>query len=490
MKKCAFIIGLAWLLPVSAVVAAQSLAQNPKFRTEDGTLTLAIGFSTMVQPRVYQLHSPPRLVINVENTRLLGELPPVPVGTSVVRAIRSGISNAGGLSFVLDLTRPLVTNDAGDFEDFWVTADRRTGYSLVVVLGHHNPGTAKYGPVVTKMQRIYVEPIKSAVVPAKTASQVAFTANTTAATNAAGTVDSIGAIVSQKLASKAIPRVVWPAAPKRTAQPVAPKSRKSQPAWSQVGFRGGRDLLVAIDPGHGGKDSGAIGPDGTREKDVVLAIGKRLASLIDAEAGMKAFLTRSTDVFIPLRQRIRKARRVRADLFISIHADAAYNSAAQGASVYTLSERGASSEAAKMLADKENAADLVGDLEIDEKDDLLAHVLMDMSLGAVMEAGRQAAVQVLGNLYNEGEIHKEDIQFANFAVLKAPDIPAMLVETAFISNPEEEQKLCSSVFQNRIANAVFRGVRDYFRTRPPLGTRMAQTVQQRRLNNTTSSYNR
>jgi N-acetylmuramoyl-L-alanine amidase len=254
------------------------------------------------------------------------------------------------------------------------------------------------------------------------------------------------------------------------AVPAAPKPVRAEHAPADMG----RDIVVAIDPGHGGQDPGAIGKGGTREKDVVLAISRELAKHIDAEPGMRAFLTRNDDRFIKLRDRIALARRAGADMFISIHADANPKSDVTGSSVYVLSLRGASSEAARWLAEQENAADLKGGVSLADKDDALASVLMDVSLKASIATSGVAAEYVLAQLDRVGTIRKTQVQNAAFVVLKSPDIPSILVETAFISNPGEEKKLRTPAHQQAIAQAIFNGVREYFRQHPPDGTLYAR----------------
>ena len=234
-----------------------------------------------------------------------------------------------------------------------------------------------------------------------------------------------------------------------------------------------RDLTIAIDAGHGGEDPGAIGPSGAREKDVVLAIAKRLASLVDAEYGMRSLLVRDGDFYVDHGERIARARAARADLFVSIHADAFTDSRAHGSSVYVLSERGASSEAARLLAERENAADLVGGVKLDDKDDMLASVLLDLSMTGVIGASRTIGGTIVGELDHIGRVHKREVQAANFLVLKAPDVPSILVETAFISNPAEEKKLRDPVHQQRIAQALMNGVRAYFADHAPPATLVA-----------------
>jgi N-acetylmuramoyl-L-alanine amidase len=235
-----------------------------------------------------------------------------------------------------------------------------------------------------------------------------------------------------------------------------------------------RDLIIAVDAGHGGEDPGAIGKNGTREKDVVLAIARELAAKINAEPGMKAVLTRGGDYFVPLRDRMRRARAQQADLFVSIHADSIRDRSIDGSSVYILSQRGATDEASRWLAERENASDLIGGVSLDDKNDVLASVLLDLSQSASLNASQEAAQRVLRQLTQAGEVRKHEVQQARFVVLKSPDIPSMLVETAYISNPVEEQRLRTLAHQARLAAAIHQGVHDYFYANPPMGTRVAQ----------------
>src|SRR5271170_6099599 len=235
-----------------------------------------------------------------------------------------------------------------------------------------------------------------------------------------------------------------------------------------------RDLIIAIDAGHGGEDPGAIGKNGTREKDVVLAIARALAQRVDAEPGMKAVLTRNGDYFVPLRDRMRRARAQQADLFVSIHADSIRDRSVNGSSVYILSQRGATDEASRWLAERENASDLIGGVSLDDKGDVLASVLLDLSQSASLSASQAAAEHVLHQLNQVGEIRKPLVQQARFMVLKSPDIPSMLVETAYISNPQEEQRLRGLAHQAKLAAAIYQGLRAYFYADPPAGTRIGQ----------------
>ncbi len=242
----------------------------------------------------------------------------------------------------------------------------------------------------------------------------------------------------------------------------------------------GRDVIVAIDAGHGGVDPGSIGKSGTREKNVTLAIARRLKERIDREPGMRAVLTRDSDHFVEHRERIARARRQQADMFVSVHADSYRDRSVVGSSVYVLSARGASDESARWLADRENAADLVGGVSLDDKDSVLASVLLDLSQGASMSASVDAAQKVMDELDRIGNVTRRGVKHAGFLVLKSPDIPSILVETAFISNPTEEARLSSGRHQQRLAEAIYLGVRGYFYENPPPGTLVAQLRAQSR----------
>ena len=228
-----------------------------------------------------------------------------------------------------------------------------------------------------------------------------------------------------------------------------------------------RLVTIAIDPGHGGEDPGAIGRAGTREKDVVLRIGQLLRERIQADPAMRPYMTRDGDYFVPLATRVAKARRVQADLLVSIHADAFVRPTARGASVYVLSERGASSSAARWLANRENASDLIGGVNLNTRNAEVRQVLLDLSTSAQIQTSSVIGQRVLSELGGVGELHKPRLEQAGFAVLKAPDIPSILVETAFISNPQEERRLRDPRYQARVADAIFRGIQSWLRSHPP-----------------------
>jgi N-acetylmuramoyl-L-alanine amidase len=242
------------------------------------------------------------------------------------------------------------------------------------------------------------------------------------------------------------------------------------------GYRPGRDIVVAIDPGHGGHDPGAIGKARTKEKDVALAVSRKLASRINAERGMRAVLIRDADIYVDHRKRMNIARRSKADLFISIHADAVDDRRANGATVYALSLKGASDEEARLLAERENASVQVGGVSLDDKDEVLASVLLDLSQNAALSASLEAGSEVLGELASIVKVRRSTVQQAGLIVLKSPDLPSILVEMAYISNLSEEKKLRDSNHQTRLANAMLGGIRHYFYTNPPPDTQIAMDV--------------
>ncbi|MES2413289.1 MAG: N-acetylmuramoyl-L-alanine amidase [Pseudomonadota bacterium] len=302
--------------------------------------------------------------------------------------------------------------------------------------------------------------------------------------------DPLEALIAEKLADKSTPQAAAPAPvrdplgdliaqqagrPQTTpqqpsAKPAPAPAAIRPPVDSATTIQGKTDrlVIVALDPGHGGEDPGAIGPGGTREKDVVLQIAYRLRDRINQQPNMRAYLTRDADFFVPLHIRVQKARKVQADLFISIHADAFFTERPQGASVFALSDKGASSSAARWMANKENSADLVGGVNVKAKDAQVQKALLDMSTTAQINDSLKLGTAMLGEIGNVGKLHKAKVEQAGFAVLKAPDIPSVLVETAFISNPDEEAKLRSEDYQVQLADALMRGISRYFARNPPL----------------------
>jgi len=268
-------------------------------------------------------------------------------------------------------------------------------------------------------------------------------------------------------------REATPRAEDAKSAEVAPERATQAKAGPRTDGR--RRITIALDPGHGGEDPGAIGRRGTCEKNVALAIAKKLKGMIDAEPGTRAMLTRDDDYFVPLAQRVEKARRVQADLFVSSHADAFRETTARGSSVFALSENGATSAAAKWLAQKENAADLIGGVNLDVRDPVLARTLLDLSQAAQINDSLKVGRHVLDGIGTVNALHRNAVEQAGFAVLKAPDIPSILVETAFISNPDEELKLRSERHQTKFAESMHDGIKRYFANNPPLARSGAGT---------------
>ena len=394
---------------------------------------LVVELSGPVEYDVFAIDGPDRVVIDLASTQLPAGKS-MPAGQGPVKAVRSGPQPGQGLRLVLDLDSPQPP------KSFIVGPDGSSGHRLVVEL----PGKAKTVVAESSASRPASAPPSGSEVLAMAAD-----------------------------ASRSIAAPVAPVPSPRVNEPVLP------PVKSVNSSARGRELVIAIDAGHGGQDPGAIGRGGTREKDVTLAIARRLATAINAEEGMRAVLIRDGDYFLTLGGRTRKARQLGADMFVSIHADAVKNREVSGSSVYVLSLRGASDEAARWLAESENAADLKGGVPLAE-DDLLASVLLDVTQKESISDSVEAADNVLKALHGVGSVHGTRVKHAGFIVLKSPDIPSMLIETAFISNPEDERKLRDAGHQQRIAEAIRAGVRGYWYENPPPGTRLAAIVAARR----------
>jgi N-acetylmuramoyl-L-alanine amidase len=421
----------------SALVASlvATLLVVPAGAVEIRAITLSAGndatrvvldLSARTAHSVMTLTNPDRIVIDLSDARLAPAARRAPAGSGAIKQVRMA-HNASGERIVLDLSRSMRPRSV------FSAASGRSGYRLVVELAGR--GGAISDPHATA--RDGQAPAREAQPPAREA---------------------------QPPAREAPPRG---AAPESAEAPI--KVEHARPA--------ARDLIIAIDAGHGGDDPGAIGKNGTREKDVTLAIARALEQRVDVEPGMKAVLTRDGDYFVPLRDRMRRARAHQADLFVSIHADSIRDRSVDGSSVYILSQHGATTEAARWLAEGQNAADLIGGVSLENKGDMLASVLLDLSQTASLTESHTAAEHVLRQLNMVGEVRKPLVQQAGFMVLKSPDIPSMLIETAYISNPAEELRLRSVAHQAKLAAAIHQGLRAYFYSDPPAGTRIAQMAQ-------------
>jgi len=426
------------MLGISAVTQAAAPARVGDVRLWTGPegTRLVLDLSAPVSHEIFTLDDPDRVVIDLANTRLATRkgLPP---GQGPVKSVRSGPQAGGGLRIVLDLDsrRPV--------KSFLARPEKGAGHRLVVEIP----------PDAASPAAVAQQPVPAQTAPAPAASPAPAPA---AAAVTPPTGKQVLAAASAALKNDAIDPV------------------------KSVASAKGRDLVIAVDAGHGGQDPGAIGRGGTREKDVTLAIARRLAKAINAEEGMRAVLIRDGDYFISLRGRIRKAREHGADMFISVHADSVLDRKVSGSSVYVLSLRGASDEASRWLAERENAADLMGGVSLDDKNDVLASVLLDVTQKEAVSNSVEAADAVLKSLRRVGPVHGSRVRHAGFVVLKSPDIPSMLVETAFISNATDERKLRDAAHQQRMAEAIHAGVRDFFYEKPPPGTKLAALVAARR----------
>jgi len=465
-------------LALTALPAQAAELRDLQLRQQDGRVKAIVELSEQATFKVFTLASPDRIVVDIAGTKA-GRGLRMPVVFAPIKSVRSGITGDGGLRLVFDLLQPAmpqsrIERDGGRSRltvDLGVVAVAATPSSQVRPVSPVNLPTADDAPVDVfsvpedeLLRQAGLQPVaKLFAVPPS--------APISAAPKASAPMPVVNLEPAKVVAQ---PPAVNVEAQLAGMQPMAEVAAPPLPASARtlrdVLGPGERKLVIAIDAGHGGKDPGALGPTGKHEKHVTLALARELARLIDADPGMKAVLIRDSDVFVPLQDRYMRARAAQADLFISIHADAAENHSANGASVFVLSTRGASSQAARWLADKENAADLVGGLTLDGKDKNLAAVLLDLSQSATMRMSEDMAGNVLDAIKEVGRAHKQQVERANFVVLRSPDVPSMLVETGFITNPDEEARLSDPAYRRKLAKAIASGVREYFTRQPPPGT--------------------
>jgi len=388
-----------------------------------------------IKTRQLFVAEPPRLAVDIEGIDLIPALrelvAKVKSDDPNIQGIRVGQNTPGVVRLVIDLKRPILP------QVFTLPPIAAYQYRLVLDL---YPAQA-----ADPLEALIAEKLADKSSPSSSISSPTTSPSPAPAT--ALSRDLLGDLIAQQ-----------------AGRPIRP------PVETATTLQGKTDrlVIVALDPGHGGEDPGAIGPGGTREKDVVLQIAQRLRDRINQQPNMRAYLTRDADFFVPLHIRVQKARKVQADLFISIHADAFFTARPQGASVFALSDKGASSSAARWMANKENSADLVGGINVKAKDAQVQKALLDMSTTAQISDSLKLGSAMLGEIGSVGKLHKARVEQASFAVLKAPDIPSVLVETAFISNPDEEAKLRSDDYQVQLADALMRGIIRYFARNPPL----------------------
>ncbi len=424
--KVLFIIGLQ-LLAMSVYAAQVNVNGLRYWNTPDQTQML-FDVTSSPEHRVFLMNNPARLVIDMRNANVKQALSQPAQSHPLFSQVRVAAKNNTDIRIVVDLKKDISPKSMS------LRTNSMNGRLVVELLGKAQDATAK---IAEKEE------------PRITADKT---------TTVAKVPDT------KPVVEKAV---------KEEPQKTVNRKVAASPVEVTKVAKRDKDIVVAVDAGHGGDDPGAHGQNGTEEKKITLAIAKKLADLINQQSGMKAVLVRKGDYYVDLRKRMQIARSAKADLFISIHADAFQNSTVKGASVFTLSNKGATSEAARWLADSENASDLVGGVSLNDKEDVLASVLLDLSQTATQDASVNVARKVLKNFEQIGELHYASVQKAGFLVLKSPDVPSILVETAFISNPSEELRLINTDHQTKIAGAIFNGVRSYFSKEIPTESKVA-----------------
>jgi N-acetylmuramoyl-L-alanine amidase len=422
---------LLCVLTSSISQAATTITSARVWPAQDYT-RIAFESESPIKHQLIILKNPDRLVLDIEDVELGNVLKALPdkilSSDPYIKLIRIGKYKSNVVRIAIDLKGEVKSNvfalpPAGDYKQRLVLDIFPLQDELMAMLGKKNTDETKLPPEKSTQEKPVVEPLPPST----------------------GAADE-------------------PVLDLPTDKPEAKLGKKDDLKMDN----NERQIVIAIDAGHGGEDPGAHGANGTREKNITLSIAKKLKEQIDNEPNMRAVLTRDGDFFIPLHGRVVKARNAKADLFISIHADAFTNQAARGSSVFALSEKGATSASARYLAKKENESDLIGGVSLDDKDPVLAKTLLDLSQAATINDSLKLARAVLGNIGQVNTLHKGKVEQAGFAVLKSPDIPSILVETAFISNPAEEQKLNEEDYQDKLAASILSGVKKYFSSNPAL----------------------
>ena len=450
---------VALLLGVQHIAHGATILAVRVWPSKDYT-RLTIESDGEIKARQFFIAEPPRLAVDIEGIDLIPALrelvAKVKSDDPNISRIRVGQNAPGVVRMVIDLKQPILPQV--------FTLQPVAAYQFRLVFDLYPV------QVADPLEALIAEKFSDKLTDTPPASSPAEAAKAADPAVQILPKDLLGDLMAQH-SGKPLPNKVTPnQKPARNPLPPERAAKTTQPADMPAPDAGKTDrlIIVALDPGHGGEDPGAIGPGGTREKDIVLQIALRLRDRINQNPNMRAYLTRDADFFVPLHIRVQKARRVQADLFISIHADAFFTARPQGASVFALSDKGASSSAARWMADKENSADLVGGINARAKDAQVQKVMLDMSTTAQINDSLKLGGAMLGEIGSVGKLHKGKVEQAGFAVLKAPDIPSVLVETAFISNPDEEAKLRSDDYQALLADALMRGINRYFAKNPPL----------------------
>ncbi|UYV17910.1 N-acetylmuramoyl-L-alanine amidase [Halomonas qaidamensis] len=433
------------IMAAGASVLQAATVESMRLWSAPDHARLVFDLTAAANANVFSLENPSRLVIDLDDSYLDTDVSTLPLNGSAIDEVRTGVRDGGGLRVVLELNRQISPRH------FTLPPNDQYGHRLVVDLEY--PGeSAVENPI---------DPIEAMI---RDQEILAQRANTQAQAQSQAQ--------SEPQPQEQVTR------PSQAPQESAVEVQPAQPHPR-------RDIIIAIDAGHGGEDPGAIGPAGTREKDVVLEISRRLAAEVNGTHGFKAVLIRDGDYYLGLRQRTQLAREQKADFFVSIHADAFTSPRPQGSSVYALSQRGATSETAQWLADSENRSDLIGgvdgNLSLRDKDQVLRGVLLDLTMTATLNDSLSIGGQVLDQLGRINRLHKSRVEQAGFMVLKSPDIPSLLIEVGFISNPDEERRLRDPVHQRGLSTAIFNGLRDHFERNPPPASLLAwQRDNQRR----------
>lgn len=422
------IVGFFFLGLMVLAQAAQSATVNGVrvWRAPDHT-RIVLDLDAPVQHSLTFANNPDRIILDVPASKLNAALNTLPLADTPVLAVRSYVQNKTDLRLVLDLKTKIAPNS------FLLKAHGGMHDRLVIDL--------------------YDEP---------------------------ATPNNATAAVAEKPTTVPVNKNPVTTNPPPTTKPVAAAPATTTATTAPADLQGKRTIVVAVDAGHGGEDPGAMGPNRIREKEITLAIARELVAAINAQPGFSGKLTRTGDYFIPLKKRRDIARTMKADLFVSIHADAFHKASARGASVFALSRNGATSETARFLAERENESDLiggVGNISLDDKDQVLAGVLVDLSMTATLNSSLQVGHHVLNSMGGIAHLHKHHVEQAGFVVLKSPDVPSILVETGFISNPDESRKLATPTYRKQMAGSVFKGIRQYFYQHPPAGTYIAAQLQ-------------
>jgi N-acetylmuramoyl-L-alanine amidase len=468
----ALLAALCWNLAQANEIKGLQLSDGATGTRAELQLQGEVAFKTM------SLSNPDRFVVDLPDTAV-GRTLQLPSPMGAIKAVRTGKPTPGTTRIVFDLASPIAPlkpriergADGVRLVLEWPGDGARPATAGAPSPKPTTPAATPSGtikpaaaPPVVAVPTPATPTVIDKPIPTSPASILSQGASTSTSAAVASTL--VGATTTASVPPPVMPLAEAPKPVAATEPPAVPPASAGKTL--QDLRAGTRPLVIAIDPGHGGQDPGAIGPSGRYEKHVVLAISKELARQINATPGMRAYLIRDTDVYVERPQRARKARAAKADMFVSIHADAAENRSAWGSSVYVLSTRGASSQHARWLANKENASDLVGGVRLTR--DTLSNVLLDLAQSGHMKASQDAAGYVLDGLKQLGKTHKPQIEFANFEVLRNSDMPAMLVETGFISNAEEEKRLFDPNHQRKVAAAVLNGIQSYFTRQPPPGT--------------------